>query len=60
MSTVYNPESELITQIERLELESRDIRRRLEKTHGEADQKVLKQQLEDIRLQIDYLRGRLP
>jgi len=30
MSAVYNPESDLIAEIERLELESRDIRRRVE------------------------------
>ena len=60
MSAVYNPESEIIAQIERLELESRDIRRRIEHAHTEADKRVLNKQLEELKDQIEYLCSRLP
>ena len=60
MSAVYNPESDIITQIERLELESRDIRRRIEHAHTEADKRVLNKQLEELKQEIEVLRSRLP
>lgn len=60
MSTVYNPESETIAQIERLELEARDVRRRLERSHNDEDRRVLNRQLEEIQQQIDVLRARIP
>jgi hypothetical protein len=60
MSAVYNPESEIIAEIERLELESRDIRRRVEHAHGAADKRVLNHQLEELKQQIEALRKRLP
>jgi hypothetical protein len=60
MSHVYNPESETVAEIERLELEARDIRRRVEHAHTEADKRVLNKQLEELKVQIQYLRTRLP
>ena len=60
MSQVYNPETEVMTEIERLELEARDIRRRVEHARTEADKRVLNKQLEELKEQITYLRGRLP
>ena len=60
MSTVYNPESETIAEIERLELESRDIRRRVEHAQNAEDKRVLNRQLEELKQQIDFLRSRLP
>lgn len=60
MSTVYNPESELIAEIERLELEARQIRRRIEHAHHEKDKKVLNKQLEELKAQIEFLRKKLP
>ncbi|MGB7160370.1 MAG: hypothetical protein WBD40_20040 [Tepidisphaeraceae bacterium] len=60
MSAVYNPESDIIAEIERLELEARDIRRRVEHAHGEEDKRVLNRQLEEIKQQIEHLRTRLP
>ena len=60
MSAVYNPESDIIAEIERLELEARDIRRRVEHAHTEADKRVLNRQLEEIKTQIEHLRSRLP
>ena len=45
MSAVYNPESDIIAEIERLELEARDIRRRVEHAHTEEDKRVLNRQL---------------
>ena len=60
MSAIYNPESETIAEIERLELESRDIRRRVEHARNEADKRVLNKQLEELKTQIQFLRTRLP
>jgi hypothetical protein len=60
MSQVYNPESDTVMEIERLELEARDIRRRVEHAHTEADKRVLNRQLEELKTQIQFLRSRLP
>ena len=60
MSTIYNPEAELIAQIERLELEARDIRRRIEHAHGQEDKRVLNKQLAELKTEIEVLRSRLP
>ena len=60
MSTVYNPEAETIAQIERLELEARDIRKRVEHAHSQEDKRVLNRQLKEIEEQDDALRTQLP
>ena len=60
MSQVYNPESDTVAEIERLELESRDIRRRVEHARTEADKRVLNRQLTELHEQIEFLRARLP
>lgn len=60
MSQVYNPESEIIARIERLELDARDIRRRVEHVRNPEDRRVLNRQLEEIKQEIIRLRSRLP
>jgi hypothetical protein len=60
MSSVYNPESDIIAEIERLELESRDLRRRVEHAHRPEDKRVLNRQLEELKQQIEALKKRLP
>jgi hypothetical protein len=60
MSQVYNPESEVMAEIERLELEARQIRRSVEHARSEADKRVLNRQLEELKEQIRLLRSRLP
>jgi hypothetical protein len=60
MSSVYNPESEVIAEIERLELESRDIRRRVEHVQSPEDERVLNRQLEELKTQIEFLKKRVP
>jgi hypothetical protein len=60
MSQVYNPESEVIAQIERLELEAREIRQRIEHAHNDEDRRVLNRQLGELKDEIEYLRKRLP
>jgi hypothetical protein len=60
MSTVYNPEADTMAQIERLELEARDIRRRVEHARNEDDKRVLSQQLKETEQQVSLLRQRLP
>jgi hypothetical protein len=60
MSTVYNPEADRVEQIERLELEARDIRRRIEHATSQTDRAVLNKQLEELHEQIKVLRAWLP
>ena len=60
MSTVYNPESEVISQIERLELEAREIRRKIEHVRNESDKRVMNKQLAELSDEITYLQARLP
>lgn len=60
MSQVYNPESDIIAEIERLEMEARSIRRRVEHVRNEQDKRVLNRQLQELKEQIEYLKNRLP
>ena len=60
MSQVYNPESDIIAEIERLELEARSIRRRVEHARTPGDKRVLNRQLQELKEQIEHLRSRLP
>lgn len=60
MSQVYNPEADIIAEIERLELEARSIRRSVEHAHNQEDKRVLNRQLQELKDQIDHLRSRLP
>ena len=60
MSQVYNPESEAMAEIERLELEARQIRRSVEHARSEADKRVLNRQLDELKERIEQLRARLP
>ncbi|MGD0137971.1 MAG: hypothetical protein ABSD28_03790 [Tepidisphaeraceae bacterium] len=60
MSAVYNPEADLIAEIERLELEARQIRRTIEHVSGPEDRRVLNRQLKELKDQIDFLRQRVP
>jgi peptidoglycan hydrolase CwlO-like protein len=60
MSQVYNPESDIIAEIERLEMEARSIRRRVEHVRNEQDKRVLNRQLQELKEQIEYLKTRLP
>jgi urease accessory protein UreE len=60
MSSVYNPESDVMAEIERLELEAREIHRRIEQAHKDDDRRVLDRQLKEIQAQIEVLRTRLP
>jgi hypothetical protein len=60
MSTVYNPEADIIAEIERLELEARQIRRSIEHVKLGEDKRVLNRQLQELGQQIEYLRKRIP
>ena len=60
MSQVYNPESDLMEEIERLELEARDIRRKIEHLVNEQDRRVMNRQLQELEEQIGRLQSRLP
>jgi hypothetical protein len=57
MSTVYNPEADRVAEIERLELEAREIRRKMGHVANDRDRAVLNRQLEEIREQIKVQRA---
>ena len=60
MSSVYNPESDVMAEIERLELEAREVRRRVEHATNEQDKRVLNKQLQEVEQQVEFLKKRLP
>jgi len=60
MSQVYNPESDLMAEIERLELEARDLRRKIEHLVNEQDRRVMNRQLQELEEQVSRLQSRLP
>lgn len=59
MSAVYNPEADTIARIESLELEVRELRRKLEHAPGEADKRVLNKQIEELKDEIQFLAKKL-
>jgi hypothetical protein len=60
MSTIYNPESETIAEIEQLEFSARQMRRRIEHVTMIADRRVLNKQLAEIKDKIEFLRRYVP
>ena len=58
--SVYNPEVDVMAEIERLELEARNIRRSIEHARTPDDKRVLNRQLSELKDQIEHLRSRLP
>lgn len=60
MSQVYNPQSDVIAEIEQLEREARAVRQRIEHAAHPQDRRSLNRQLEEIRTQIEYLRRWVP
>jgi hypothetical protein len=60
VSAVYNPEADTMAEIERLELEAREVRRRIEQARNDEDKRVLARQLNEIEQQANALRQRLP
>jgi predicted nucleic acid-binding Zn-ribbon protein len=60
MSSVYNPEADIMAEIERLELEGREIRKRVEHARSEDDKRVLNKQLEELKQRIEFLQSKLP
>ena len=60
MSSIYNPEADIIAEIERQEIEARKLRKRQEQAKNENDKRVLAKLLKDTEDSIKALRGRLP
>jgi hypothetical protein len=60
MSAVYNPEADIMAEIERLEIEARETRTRIEHAANEADKRVLNRLLRETESRIAALRKRLP
>ncbi len=60
MSTVYNPEADVMAEIERLELEAREVRRKLEKVQNDEDRRVMNRQLRELKEEIAHLQAKLP
>lgn len=59
MSQVYLPEDQIMARIERLELDGRDARRRIEHISNANDRRVLNRQLEEIKQELASLQARL-
>ncbi len=59
MSQVYNPEAYVMAEIERLALEARNIRRRIDSAHTVQDRRVMNRQLLEIEQEIGQLQSRL-
>jgi len=60
MSTVYNPEADIILEIEKLELEARDLRRRLKHSRNLEDKRVLNRLVKETEERVELVRQRLP
>lgn len=60
MSQVYNPEIGIIEAIERMALEARDIRRRIEHVRNLSDRRVMNRQLLELEEHVSLLQNRLP
>ena len=60
MSQVYNPETEIISEIEKLELEAREFRQKIEHCNTPEDRRVINRVSEELRERIDFLRRKLP
>lgn len=58
--SINNPEADVIAQIERLELEDRELRQHMEQARTPIDRDVIQRQIDEIRQQIEALRKRLP
>lgn len=56
---MFNPEAEIIAQIEAAELQIRALRRRIEHAPTQEDKRVLNQQVEELMVEIARLKERL-
>ena len=56
---IVTNEQQIIEEIERLELDARNIRRRVEHAATEADKRTLNRQLQEAHDEIQNLRARL-
>jgi len=60
MGAVYNPEAEIMAQIEKLEITARELRRRLQEATLPQDRRVIERQLQEVEAEIEQLRRKLP
>jgi len=59
MSEEYNPQALVIEDIERLEVELKDLLRRRDRTTADVDRDLLQQEIDDLNAQLRYLRRKL-
>jgi len=60
MSAVYNPEADVIAEIEGLDLDAKDLRRRIQNARNEEDRRVLNRQLKELQEEFTRLQSSLP
>jgi hypothetical protein len=60
MSQVYNPEAEVIAEIEKLELDAREFRRKIEHVRNVEDRRVMNRLLGELRDRISFLKRKIP
>jgi hypothetical protein len=59
MNQTCETETDTVMEIERLELQARDLRRRTDTAKTDPDRRVLGRQLKEVEQRIDNLRARL-
>jgi hypothetical protein len=59
MDQSLETEAEIIAEIERLELQARDVRNRRDHARSDVDRRVLDRQLDELEDQVDRLRAQL-
>jgi FtsZ-binding cell division protein ZapB len=52
-----NPEQQAMDRIEKLELEIREVRRRVEHAHSAADKQVLNEQIHELEAELKHLQS---
>jgi uncharacterized coiled-coil protein SlyX len=60
MSAVYNPEADTMAQIEKLEQEARELRKRIQAATQEPYRQALSGELAELQSNIARLQARLP
>jgi hypothetical protein len=60
MSAVYNPEADTMAELERLDLDAKQLRRSIEHSQNEEDRRVLQRQLNEIKEEYARLQARIP
>ena len=59
MSEEYNPQAIVIEDIERIEIELKDLMHRRDKVTTDADKELIQQEIDDLNAQLRFLRRKI-